>query len=143
MVAIQSPLLVVERSNHSFDRFPDDGRVLPFGSGAAIFYNYVDLVLHNPTDRHFQLKLKLKLNVGEQQLEGELLCDRVRGFLVSHLSGWHRFLREGGRVFRGNEIWREVRSKAQGSEVLGNERLYRNWVVVKYEVGESLLVVNG
>ncbi|PMV88755.1 vancomycin resistance protein, partial [Pseudomonas sp. GW456-12-10-14-TSB6] len=42
-----------------------------------------------------------------------------------------------------NEIWREVRSKGQGSEVLGNERLYRNWVVVKCEVGESLLVVNG
>ena len=46
-------------------------------------------------------------------------------------------------VFRGNEIWREVRSKGQGSEVLENELLYRNWVVVKYEVGESLLVVNG
>jgi vancomycin resistance protein VanW len=46
------------------------------GSGAAIFYNYIDLVLHNPTDRHFQLKL----NVAEQQLEGELLCDQVREF---------------------------------------------------------------
>jgi vancomycin resistance protein VanW len=141
LVAIQSPLLVVERSNHSFDRFPDEGRVLPFGSGAAIFYNYVDLVLHNPTDRHFQLKLKL--NVGEQQLEGELLCDRVRGGWYHIYQVGHRFLREGGRAFRGNEIWREVRSKGQGSEVLENERLYRNWVVVKYEVGESLLVVNG
>lgn len=46
-------------------------------------------------------------------------------------------------MFRGNEIWREVRSKGQGSEVLENERLYRYWVVVKCEVGESLLVVNG
>ncbi len=139
MVAIQSPLLVVERSNHSFDRFPDEGRLLPFGSGAAIFYNYVDLVLHNPTDRHCQLKL----NVGEQQLEGELLCDRMRGFWYHIYQVGHRFLREGGRVFRGNEIWREVRSKGQGSEVLGNEQLYRNWLVVKCEVGESLLVVNG
>lgn len=129
---------MVERSNHSFDRFPDDGRVLPFGSGAAIFYNYVDLVLHNPTDRHFQLKL----NVGEQQLEGELLCDRMRGFWYHIYQVGHRFLREGGRVFRGNEIWREVRSKGQGSEVLENERLYRNRVVVKYEAGESLLAVN-
>jgi vancomycin resistance protein VanW len=93
LVAIQSPLLVVERSNHSFDRFPDEGRVLPFGSGAAIFYNYVDLVLHNPTDRHCQLKL----NVGEQQLEGELLCDRVRGGYHIYQVG-HRFLREGGGV---------------------------------------------
>jgi hypothetical protein len=34
------------------------------------------------------------------------------------------------------------RSKGQGSEVLENERLYRKLVVVKYEVGESLLAVN-
>lgn len=138
-MAIHSTLVVVERSNHSFDPFPDEGRVLPFGSGAAIFYNYVDLVLHNPTDRHFQLKL----NVGKQQLEGELLCDRVREFRYHVYQVGHRFLREGGRVFRENEIWREVRSKGQGSEVLENERLYRNRVVVKYEVEARLLAVNG
>lgn len=54
-MALHSPLQVVERSNHSFDPFPDHNRVLPFGFGAAIFYNYVDLVLHNPTRQHFQL----------------------------------------------------------------------------------------
>ncbi|TBN36340.1 VanW family protein [Pseudomonas sp. BGI-2] len=137
-MAIHSPLEVVERSNHSFDPFPDEGRVLPFGSGAAIFNNYIDLVLHNPTDRHFQLKL----NVGDQQLEGELLCDRVREFRYHVYQVGHRFSREGGRVFRENEIWREVRSKGQGSEVLVSERLYKNRVVVKYEVEEGLLVAN-
>ncbi|MHC8334379.1 hypothetical protein [Pseudomonas sp. LB3P25] len=30
----------------------------------------------HPTDRHFQLKV----NVAEQQLEGELLCDQARQF---------------------------------------------------------------
>ncbi len=89
-MAIHSPLIVIERANHSFDPVLEDGRVLPFGSGAAIFYNYIDLVLHNPTDRSFQLKL----TVGETQLEGELLCDRER-------------------VYRENEIWREVREKGQ------------------------------
>lgn len=132
-MAIHSPLVVVERSNHSFDPFPDEGRVLPFGSGAAIFYNYIDLVLHNPTDRHFQLKLK----VGEQQLEGELLCDQVREFRYHVYQRGHRFVREGGRVFR--EIWREVRSKGQESRVLESARLYKNRVVVKYEVEEGLL----
>nr|WP_326839005.1 VanW family protein [Pseudomonas mandelii] len=109
---------MVERSNHSFDRFPDEGRVLPFGSGAAIFYNYVDLVLHNPTDRHFQLKLKL--NVGEQQLEGELLCDRVRGGVgitfirlgigfCARVGGCFGGMRFGGRCGvkgRGVRCWR-------------------------------------
>jgi len=134
-MAIHSPLVVVERSNHSFDPFPDEGRVLPFGSGAAIFYNYVDLVLHNPTDRYFQLKL----NVGEQQLEGELLCDRIREFRYHVYQLAHRFIREGGRVFRENEIWRDVRTKGQESQLVRSERLYRNRVVVKYSVDEALV----
>ncbi|MBV4477883.1 VanW family protein [Pseudomonas botevensis] len=134
-MAIHSPLVVVERSNHSFDPFPDDGRVLPFGSGAAIFYNYVDLVLHNPTDRSFQLKLK----VGEQQLEGELLCDREREFRYHVFQLEHRFVREGERVYRENEIWREVRNKGQVGEVVERGMLYRNRVVVKYEVLEGVV----
>jgi vancomycin resistance protein VanW len=134
-MAIHSPLVVVERSNHSFDPFPDEGRVLPFGSGAAIFYNYVDLVLHNPTDRSFQLKL----NVGETQLEGELLCDQVREHRYHVFQKGHRFVREGERVYRENEIWREVREKGQVGELVERGRLYRNRVVVKYEVGEEMM----
>ncbi|WAW10779.1 VanW family protein [Oxalobacter vibrioformis] len=65
-MALHSPLTVVERANHSFDPFPDDSRALPFGSGAAIFYNFIDLVLHNPNDRTFQILCR----VGEHQLEG-------------------------------------------------------------------------
>lgn len=134
-MAIHSPLIVVERSNHSFDPFPDEGRVLPFGSGAAIFYNYVDLVLHNPTDRSFQLKL----NVGDTQLEGELLCDRVREYRYHVFQEGHRFVREGERVYRENEIWREVREKGQVGELVERVRLYRNRVVVKYEVADQMI----
>jgi len=128
-------LVLVERSNHSFDPFPDEGRVLPFGSGAATFYNYVDLVLHNPTDLHFQLKL----NVGKQQLEGELLCEQARAFRYHVYQCGHRFVREGGRVFREYEIWWDVRTKGQDSQVVRSERLYRNRVVVKYVVNEALV----
>lgn len=42
-MALHTPLTVVERHHHSFDPFPDSGRTLPFGSGASVFYNYVDL----------------------------------------------------------------------------------------------------
>ncbi|HGT2734341.1 TPA: VanW family protein [Pseudomonas aeruginosa] len=58
-MALHSPLRVVERANHSFDPFPDEGRILPFGSGAAIFYNFIDLVLHNPTADTFQLRFHI------------------------------------------------------------------------------------
>jgi vancomycin resistance protein VanW len=47
---LHSGLAVVERSEHSFDPFPDNGRVLPWGVGCSIVYNYVDLVVRNDTD---------------------------------------------------------------------------------------------
>ncbi|MFK3790631.1 MULTISPECIES: VanW family protein [Pseudomonas] len=134
-MAIHSPLQVVERANHSFDPFPDEGRVLPFGSGAAIFYNYIDLVLHNPGPHAFQLKL----HVGAHQLEGELLCEQPRGYRYHVYQQGHRFVREGGRVFRENQIWRDIRTKGQDCELVRQECLYRNRVVVKYPVADDLL----
>ena len=48
-MALHSPLTVSEHHHHSLDLFPDSGRVLPFGSGASVFYNYLDLQLRNDT----------------------------------------------------------------------------------------------
>ncbi|AKJ42505.1 VanW family protein [Pragia fontium] len=129
-MAIHSPLTVVERANHSFDPFPDEGRILPFGSGAAIFYNYIDLVLHNPTQDTFQLIFK----VADHQLEGELLCDRPREVKYHVYQKAHRFVLMGGHVYRQNEIWRDISTKGQEPIVLQSECLYRNNVVVKYDV---------
>lgn len=134
-MALHSPLRVVERANHSFDPFPDEGRVLPFGSGAAIFYNFIDLVLHNPTDQAFQLSLK----VAEHQLEGLLLCSAPRPLRYHVYQRGHRFIREGGEVLRLNEIWRDVREKGQAGRLVASECLYRNRVRVKYAVDEALL----
>ena len=49
-LALHSPLEIIERHHHSFDPFPDDRRVLPFGSGASVFYNYIDLRFKNDTN---------------------------------------------------------------------------------------------
>lgn len=134
-MALHSPLQVVERANHSFDPFPDDGRVLPFGSGAAIFYNYVDLVIHNPTRQCFQFAF----HIGEHQLEGQLLSDHERAFHYHVHQKNHRFRREGGVVFRENEIWRDLTTKGHAPRLVSSERLYANKVVVKYPVDEQLL----
>ncbi|RZL34594.1 MAG: vancomycin resistance protein, partial [Pedobacter sp.] len=56
-LVIHSPLTVTERYHHSFDPFPDDGRVLPFGSGATVFYNYLDYQFTNNTEHTFQINL--------------------------------------------------------------------------------------
>ena len=69
---LHSPLTVVERSEHSFDPFPDKNRVLPWGVGCSIVWNYVDLVVRNDTGTTFQLRTWLD----EKHLRGELRADR-------------------------------------------------------------------
>ena len=70
-MVMHSALTVTERSEHSFDPFPDNGRVLPWGTGCSIVYNYVDLQFRNDTEATFQLRA----NVGDRYLEGEMRVD--------------------------------------------------------------------
>lgn len=140
-LALHSELQVVERANHSFDPFPDEGRILPFGSGAAIFYNYIDLVLYNPTQKAFQIML----NVSEHQLEGEMLCSEPRQYSYHIYEKAHAFTREGGNTYRHNEIWRNILTKYNvgGKSVcLSSTKLYQNHVVVKYHVAEGMIQTN-
>ncbi len=65
-----SPITITERHRHSFDVFPDSGRTVPFGAGATISYNYIDLQVKNPTKMSFQIVLWLD----EIYLNGKLLC---------------------------------------------------------------------
>jgi len=53
------PVTVEERYHHSMDVFPDSGRILPFGSGATILYNFVDLKIKNVSPYPLQLKVWL------------------------------------------------------------------------------------
>lgn len=134
-MALHTPLAVVEQHHHGFDPFPDAGRVLPFGSGATIFYNYGDLRLGNPTDQPFQLLVR----VGATRLEGAIATDREwpRAYHVEE-SG-HRFVREAdGRVYRENELWRRVVDRRTGVTI-DRTLVTRNHGLVAYPVEEALL----
>lgn len=110
---LHSPLTVVERSEHSFDPFPDNGRVLPWGVGCSIVYNYVDLVVRNDTPRTFQILV----TVGDRHLEGELRADHPLERTYRVYARNEQFLRYGGEHFRRNEIWRGVIDKRTGATV--------------------------
>ena len=66
-----SELTITERYRHGFDVFPDVNRKIPFGAGATLAYNYVDLQVKNNTKSNFQLNLWLD----DTHLNGTLLCD--------------------------------------------------------------------
>ena len=134
-MVLHSPLTVVERSEHSFDPFPDKGRVLPWGVGCSIVYNYVDLVVRNDTAATFQLRTW----VGDRHLRGELRSDRQPESSYRVEARDEQFLRREGRVYRRNEIWRTVIDRRTGGTT-GEELLKRNCALVKYLPDEALIL---
>ena len=134
---LHAPLTVVERSEHSFDPFPDKGRVLPWGVGCSIVYNYVDLVVRNDSERTFQLLV----GVGDRYLHGRLLADEAPDFSYKVEARGEQFLRRDGQVFRRNEIWRRVIDRTSGIQV-GEHLVTRNCALVVYEPAADVEVID-
>ena len=126
-LVLHSALTVVERSEHSFDPFPDNGRVLPWGVGCSIAYNYVDLVFRNETVTTFELRVR----VGDRHLHGELRADRPPEHSYQVFARGEQFLRHGTDHYRRNEVWRRVIDRRTGDTVR-EELLMRNCALVKY-----------
>ena len=127
-LVIHSPLTVTERHHHNFDPFPDCGRVLPFGSGATIFYNYEDFQVKNNTDYTFQINLW----ISEKCLEGELRVNKELNFSYHVFEKNHKFLKIKDNYYRQNEIWRNKISKFESGKILETDLVTKNFCLVKY-----------
>ena len=127
-LVIHSPLTVTERYHHSFDPFPDDGRVLPFGSGATVFYNYRDYQFTNNTDHTFQINLWFT----DKCLEGELRIDSELDYGYHIIEKDHQFLKIDGQFYRKNEIWRDKILKFKSGQIVETELITKNFARVTY-----------
>ncbi len=132
-MALHTPLEVIERHHHSFDPFPDDKRVLPFGSGASVFYNYIDLRFYNPTEYTFQTHVWLT----DKHLKGAIYSDKEIPVSYHITEKKHYFLKKNGKNYRKNEIWKTVIDKKTGNQVR-EEFLIKNFSEVKYPIPEEL-----
>jgi len=101
-MTLHTPLEVVERWRHSYDVFPDAGRIQPFGSGATCAWPSLDLQIANSTGQAYRLSVR----VGETHLQGEWTCDSApRETFVIEERG-HHIMHEGSRTYlRHNELW--------------------------------------
>lgn len=128
-MGLHSPLQLTERHHHSFDPFPDEGRVLPFGSGASLFYNYVDLRFRNPTDQTLQLMVWLN----DTHLCGELRAESMPPFSYQVIEKDHHFQQDGEVHYRCNSLWQRQVDRTTG-ETIDERLLMRNRSRVMYPI---------
>ncbi|HEX4962154.1 MAG TPA: VanW family protein [Thermoanaerobaculia bacterium] len=132
ILALRSGMKIVERHRHGLDLFPDQDRVLPFGCGATVFYNYADLRFENPLTE----PVLLRLGIADGSLRGTLSTPSDPGWVAEVYEVDHRFFRENGSWYRENRIRRRFR-RADGSILLDREESHNRGRVL-YEPPEDV-----
>ncbi|WP_213524037.1 VanW family protein [Paenibacillus sp. J31TS4] len=127
-LALHTPLVIKERHHHSFDIFPDDRRVVPFGTGTSIFYNYVDLQFYNRTNVSFQFHLWLT----DEFLEGTISCSEELNAFYKVEERNHRYYQNQNKWYRGNEIWR-LEINRHDNTLVQEALIMTNHAEVRYE----------
>lgn len=127
-MALHSPLSVKERWRHSYDVFPDLNRSLPFGSGATVAYNYIDLQLENKTQQSFQLCLWLT----DTDLCGEIRSEVECPYSYEVFEKNHQITGPvAGQYMRHNQIFRR-KSHLLTDETFPDEFLTENHALMMY-----------
>ncbi len=132
---LHAPTETVERYHHSMDVFPDSGRTLPFGGGATILYNFVDLKVKNISTYPLQLKIWLT----DHYLKGHILSPHSIPKKFHVFEKNHCFIKRGKQYFRYNEIYKETKINGEVKKV---EKITTNFAPVLYEVTEEYLQNN-
>ncbi|KGK88105.1 vancomycin resistance protein [Desulfosporosinus sp. HMP52] len=128
MTTLHTPLQVKERWRHTHDVFPDANRTQPFGSGATVVYNYIDLQIKNETLNSYQLQI----NVGESDLEGQWRCDQPLSHKYKVYESDHLITQEWwGGYMRHNVIRRQIFDLHNNQ--LGDEFITENHAIMMYE----------
>ncbi len=126
-MTLHTGLTITERFRHQYDVFPDSNRTLPFGSGATIAYNYVDLQIRNDTTRDYYLCLDLT----STHLIGEWRCKVPELYQYEIIDKNHHITQHrSGKYVRHNQIWRKIFS--DNGIYVGEECLAENHAIMMY-----------
>lgn len=132
-IFLHSPITVLEHHHHSYDIFPDSGRVLPFGSGASVFYNYIDLQFLNATKYSYRLNFWIK----DGYLHGDLHSNTNMPYSYSVTEKDHHFYKEDNKVYRHNVLYKQVFDKSSGN-LLEEHLIRKNDAKVLYQIEETV-----
>lgn len=120
------PLEIVERYHHSMDTFPDSGRTIPFGSGATVMYNFLDVQIKNTLDQPIQLKIWVE----DKYLKGRIVAPNHEQNKWTVEEKEHCFVYSNGQWFRYNQIWR---TEKQNGNLIDSNLIFENFAPVLYD----------
>jgi len=133
---LHSPVEITERHHHSHDPFPDSGRTLPFGSGATILYNHIDLGIKNTSKQELQIKLFLD----DKYLKGRILSNKKANCKIHVYEKSHYFIKKGNQYFRYNEVWKDWK---KDGKIVKTEKVIENFAPVIYKVTGKYIEEHG
>jgi vancomycin resistance protein VanW len=128
-MTLHTELTVTERFRHQYDVFPDANRTLPFGSGATIAYNYIDLQIRNDTKHDYYLCLE----VTPTHLVGEWRCTVPARYRYEIVEKNHHITQHtSGKYLRHNQIWRRIFNDE--GVCVGEECVAENHAIMMYSL---------
>ena len=130
---LHSDMEIVEHHHHDqIDLFPDYKRVIPFGTGTSIVYNYLDYRFKNNTDITYQLIIY----VTDEYLCGELRSDKKQDNKYHVVSEDVFFSKEqDGVVYRNGKIYR-IKNDCKTGKYINKELIRVNHAKVCYDTSE-------
>lgn len=135
-IFLHAPTKIIERYHHSKDVFPDSGRTLPFGSGATVLYNFIDLKIKNTSTHPLQIKLWLT----DKHLCGAILCDTPSTQKYHITEKNHFFIHAHDTYYRYNELYRQELIRGN---IISEQKIITNFAPVLYPVSSTYLNKHG
>ena len=128
LLALHSPLEVIEFHNHSDALAPDEGKRIPFSTGTSVYYNSVDYRFKNNTNQCVQLLLWCEGEI----LYAELRSERRFPWSYKLVEENHHFKEEGNKYYRISKIYKESSDNITG-HVIKKELVLDNHSEVMYD----------
>ena len=134
---LHTDMKITEHHHHDqLDLFPDFKRVIPFGTGTSILYNYQDYRFKNTTDITYQLIIYTT----DEYLCGELRADKRQNYSY-HIDAEDVFFSKeaDGIVYRNGKVYRTKIDVTTGNKV-EKELIRTNHAKVCYDTSNLEIV---
>lgn len=133
---LHTDMQITEHHHHDqIDLFPDFKRVIPFGTGTSIMYNYLDYRFKNTTNITYQLIIY----VTDEYLCGELRANERQKHKYHIVAEDVYFSKENDGIYRNGKVYRE-KNDCQTGKCLEKELIRVNHAKVCYDTSNLELV---